>query len=95
MSQYFKTDKNQLLFLRLSEWNGFNWYWNKVLEKGLDYAPIQKKINQPELRKDFEEFCSRMRLKLDFRNEPTTYFKEKKFLLLRRLGNHLKAILTH
>ena len=25
----------------------------KVLEKGLDYAPIQKKINEPELRKDF------------------------------------------
>ena len=29
----------------------------KVLEKGLDYAPIQDKINEPELRRDFEEFC--------------------------------------
>ena len=29
----------------------------KVLEKGLDYAPIQNKINEPELRRDFEEFC--------------------------------------
>ena len=29
----------------------------KVLEKGLDYAPMQNKINEPELRKDLEEFC--------------------------------------
>ena len=28
----------------------------KVLEKGLDFAPIQKTLNEPELRKDFEEF---------------------------------------
>ena len=35
----------------------------KVLEKGLDFAPIQNKINEPELRKDFEEFCRRMRIK--------------------------------
>ena len=28
----------------------------KVLEKGLDYAPIQNKINEPELRSDFNEF---------------------------------------
>ena len=25
----------------------------KILEKGLDYAPIQNKINEPELRRDF------------------------------------------
>ena len=31
----------------------------KVLQKGLDYAPIQSKINEPELRNDFEEFCTR------------------------------------
>ena len=30
----------------------------KVLEKGLDFAPIQRKINEPELRR-----CRRMRLK--------------------------------
>ena len=48
----------------------------KVLEKGLDYAPIQNKINEPELRRDFEEFCRRMRLKWHFRNESTPYFKE-------------------
>ena len=43
----------------------------KILEKGLDFAPIQRKINEPELRKDFEEFCRCMRTKWDFRNEPS------------------------
>ena len=35
----------------------------KVHEKGLDYAPIQSKINESELGNDVEEFCRRMRLK--------------------------------
>ena len=35
----------------------------KVLEKGLDYAPIQNKINEPEQRNDFNKFCRRMPLK--------------------------------
>ena len=43
----------------------------KVLEKGLDFAPIQRKINEPELRSDFEEFCQWMKINLHFRNEPT------------------------
>ena len=46
----------------------------KILEKGLDFAPIQRKINVPELKKDFEEFCHRMRIKWHFRNEPTSDF---------------------
>ena len=29
----------------------------RVLEKGLDFAPFQRMVNEPELRKDFEEFC--------------------------------------
>ena len=48
----------------------------KVLEKGLDYSPIQNKINEPELSREFEQFCRSMRLKQHFRNEPTTYFQE-------------------
>ena len=48
----------------------------KVLEKGLDYVPIQNKINEPELRRDFENFCRQMRLKWFFRNEPTPSFSE-------------------
>ena len=46
----------------------------QVLEKGLDFAPIQRKIHEPELRKDFEEFCRRMRTKWNFRNEPSQGF---------------------
>ena len=65
----------------------------KILEKSLDYVPIQNKINETELRKDFQEFCRSMRLKWHFRNEPTPYFKEMLLLLLSRLGNHLKAII--
>ena len=48
----------------------------KVLEKELDYVPIQNKINEPELRNDFNEFCRRMRLKWYFRNEVTPNFSE-------------------
>ena len=48
----------------------------KVLEKGLDYVPIQSKINEPKLRNDFEEFCRRMHLKWYFHNEPNSEFSE-------------------
>ena len=48
----------------------------KVLEKGFDYAPIQKKINKSERRKDFSEFCRSMRNKWYFRNEPTPQISE-------------------
>ena len=49
----------------------------KVLEKGLDFAPIQRKLNEPELRRGFKEFCRCMRLKWNFRDEPTPFFSEK------------------
>ena len=49
----------------------------KVLEKGLNFAPIQRKINEPELRSDFGKFCRRMRIMWHFRNEPTLDFSEK------------------
>ena len=45
----------------------------KALEKGLDFAPIQKKWNEPELRSDFNEFCRRMRLKWHFRDESENF----------------------
>ena len=41
----------------------------KVLEKDLDFAPIQKKLNEQELRSDFNEFCRIMRLKWHFWDE--------------------------
>ena len=48
----------------------------KVLEKGLDFAPIQKTLNEPELRKIFEEFSRRMRCKWNFRNKLSENFSE-------------------
>ena len=49
----------------------------KVLENGLDLAPIQRKINETKLRSDFGEFCRQMRINCHFRNEPTLDFSEK------------------
>ena len=46
----------------------------KDLEKGLHFAPIQNKLNEPKLRKDFGEFCRRMGIKWHFRNEPSENF---------------------
>ena len=37
---------------------------------------IQRRINETELRKDFNEFCRTMRIKLNFRNEPSQDFNE-------------------
>ena len=48
----------------------------KILEKGLDYAPIQNKINDSELRREFEDFARRLRLQWYFRNKPTSSFSE-------------------
>ena len=45
----------------------------RVLEKGLDYAPIQTKMNEPELIHDFNDFCRRMRLKWHFPDELNTF----------------------
>ena len=45
----------------------------KVLEKGLDFPPLQRKINEPKLR----GILRRMRIKWNFRNEPTLNFSEK------------------
>ena len=41
----------------------------KILEKGLDFAPIQRKINEPELKQDFKDFCRSMRFKWYFWDE--------------------------
>ena len=48
-----------------------------MLEKGFDFSPIQRKINEPELREDLEEFCCHMKVKWHFRNEPSEYFSKK------------------
>ena len=48
----------------------------KVLEKGLDYAPIQNKINEPELRKDFENLCRQMGLQWFLHDGPIPSFSK-------------------
>ena len=67
----------------------------KVLQKSLDFAPIQIKVNEPELRQDFENFYRRMRIKWHFWNEPlkwTTVVKDQLFGLKHR-GNYHEVIL--
>ena len=52
----------------------------KFLEKGLGFVQIQHKINEAELRCNFNEFCRRMRLKWHFPDEPkvlTRHFTPK------------------
>ena len=48
----------------------------EVLKKGLDFAPIQKTLNEPEIRKDFEEFSRRMRCNWHFCYEVSENFSE-------------------
>ena len=64
----------------------------KVLEKGLDFAPFQRKVNEPELRRDFQEFCRRMRIKWHFRNEISEDFSKVPAFPLSLLGTHPKVI---
>ena len=48
----------------------------RVLEKGLGFAPTPTKINETDLRADFNEFARKMRCKWFFRNKPTENFSE-------------------
>ena len=48
-----------------------------ILEKGLVFSPIQNKINEPDLRKFFEELCRRMNIKRYFRNDISEILSEK------------------
>ena len=47
-----------------------------ILEKGQEYVPIQNKVNEPELRQDFDKFSRKMRLKWHFQNKTTEDFGE-------------------
>ena len=49
----------------------------QVLEKRLGFAPIQKSINEPELRKDFEDFSRRMCIRWNFRDQASEDFSDK------------------
>ena len=62
----------------------------KVLEKGLDFAPIQRKINEPELKQDFNDFFTRLRIKWYFRDE-TQEFSETPALSTKSTWNPPKG----
>ena len=47
------------------------------LEKGLGFAPTPTRINESDLKRDFNEFSRKMRCKWYFRNDPTEKFSEK------------------
>ena len=53
----------------------------KVLKKGLDIALIQRKVNEPELKRDFNELCRWMRLKWHFQDEPQDFNETPAFKL--------------
>ena len=44
---------------------------------------MQGKVNEPELRQEFEEFCRRMWIKWHFRKEPSDNFSEIPLFLLK------------
>ena len=49
----------------------------RVLEKGFGFAATPTRINESDLKRDFNEFSRKIRCKWYFRNEPTENFSEK------------------
>ena len=49
----------------------------QIFEKGLDFPPIHKSINEPELRKDLEDFSMRVRIRWSFSDQPSEDFSDK------------------
>ena len=54
-----------------------------ILEKRLDFVPIQNEIKEPELKSDSEEFCGRTITKWHFRNDTTPEFSETSVFLFK------------
>ena len=51
-----------------------------ILEKMSQFAPMQNKVSEPKLRKDFGEFCRRMRINRYIRNNISeNFFKRPGF----------------
>ena len=43
----------------------------------MDFSAVQRFLSETELRKDFEEFARRRRIKSNFRNKPSEDFFDK------------------
>ena len=52
----------------------------KILEKGLDFASMQRMINEPALKQDFKDFCRSMHLKWYFWDERQEFSETPAFL---------------
>lgn len=50
----------------------------RILAKGLGFVPIQNKTDEPELRRNFKEFCRCICLRWYFRNEPTPELSDRR-----------------
>ena len=50
-----------------------------ILEKVLDYAPIQRKISELELKREFKDLCRRIHLKWYCRDEPDIFSETPAF----------------
>ena len=60
----------------------------KIIEKGLDFAPIQRKVNEAKFRQDFENFANGWGLSEILEMKPlTTLVKDQRFCLNHH-GNH-------
>ena len=49
----------------------------RALEKGLGFAPTPTRINESDLKRDFNGFSQKVSCKWYFRNEPTENLSEK------------------
>ena len=63
----------------------------RVLEKDLGFAPTVIKINETDLRADFNEFARKMRCKWFFRTKPTENFSEAPAFRVKLKWNPLKG----
>ena len=66
----------------------------QFLEKGLDFKPIQKNVNKPEKRKDFEHFSRRMLISGISKKRILKIFLMNQSFDLRLFGNFLLVILV-
>lgn len=60
----------------------------------LDFVSIQRKVNEPELRQDFEEFCRQMWRKRHFRNKALDNFNKTQAIQPSHHGNCIQGVLT-
>ena len=66
----------------------------QVLEKGLDFSPVQRSFNEPELRKDFEELLGKYVLNGTFETNLQNIFLIHLPFVLNPVGSLLLVVLV-